>query len=230
MPTFDSNRNPLTESSIVLAGITGILYCSSYAYYNGFLRTLLLDPNVLDRNFQQILYDGFLKIASLEIVVLLIIIYPFFRFLYSHLVLPSINSYLRRSISKKREYVRLKRYWLGKKKDSAIELREKKKTIKIVSCCAAFIVFIATLAYFESSGKREANRILEEITLNQIPSSDFITTQINGEPQKLIYLTCGARNCAGMDLNTKTVYYFPQNGHSFVLSMPRSNSDAAKKS
>lgn len=51
----------LTDSAIILAGITAYLYCSSTAYTYGYLQYFELNAEVLDRNFHQTLYDGLIR-------------------------------------------------------------------------------------------------------------------------------------------------------------------------
>jgi hypothetical protein len=75
------NQNPLIESAIAIAVGTAIIYCVNAAFYGGYFSSLQLDADLLDRNFHQILYNGFLMTYPLAIlgiiyyVVLRIILY-----------------------------------------------------------------------------------------------------------------------------------------------------------
>lgn len=212
---MDTKRNPLFDSGIALAAVTAFLYCASAAYTGRYFGLLGLDGDVLDRNFQQMLYDGFL--ISVAPVLLVLFIYTLVRFLYSHGVLPGLNDELRKSWKRKRQYLRLKHWWRGKRKDSAIEQREKRHTVTCIFLGAIFFAFIMSLVYFESKGKDAALRVQSKIDSKSIPEHEMVTVSINGQALRLLYLMCGARNCAGVAPETRVVYYFPQNGHSYVL-------------
>ena len=120
---------------MALAAVTAFLYCASTAFTGGFLGPLGLDGDILDRNLQQILYHGFL--ISFGPALLALIVYVLCRFLYSHAVLPGINDKLRKNWKLKRQFLRLKHHWTGKRKDSAIELREKQHVENVcrARCC-----------------------------------------------------------------------------------------------
>lgn len=121
---MDAKRNPLLDSGLALAAVTAFLYCVSAAYTGGFNGQLGLDGDVLDRDLQQILYDGFL--ISFGPVLVVLVIYALLRFVYSDVVLPTINDMLRKSLRKKRLFLKLRHRWYGKRKDSDLEQREKK--------------------------------------------------------------------------------------------------------
>lgn len=216
---MDAKRNPLFDSGIALAAATAFLYCASAAYTGSYLDLLGLDGDVLDRNFQQILYHGFL--ISFAPALLALFFYAMARFLYSHSVLPGLNDELRKSWKLKRQYLRLKHWWRGKRKDSEIEQREKQHTVTFALLAAIFFAFILSLVYFESKGKEAATRVLSKIESKSIPVHEMITVSIDGQTLKLLYLMCGARNCAGIALETRVVHYFPQNGHSYVLPIEK---------
>ncbi len=216
---MDAKRNPLFDSGIALAAVTAFLYCASAAYTGGYLDLLGLDGDVLDRNFQQILYHGFL--ISFASAFLFLFFYAIARFIYSHGVLPGLNDELRKSWKRKRQYLRVKNWWIGKRKDSEIEQREKQHTVTFALLGAVFFVFILSLVYFESKGKEAATQVKLKIKSKSIPEHEMITVSINGQTLKLLYLMCGARNCAGVAPETSVVYYFPQNGHSYVLPVAK---------
>jgi hypothetical protein len=72
---MSTQRNPLLDNSgLALAAITAFLYCASSAYTGGYYSRLGLDGDVLDRNFQQILFEGFL--ISFKWPFMLFILYP----------------------------------------------------------------------------------------------------------------------------------------------------------
>lgn len=212
---MENNRNPLLDSGVALAALTAYLYCASAANYGGYLDSLRLDADVLDRNFQQILYNGFL--VSFGPALLALTIYAASRLFYSHALLPEINDWLRKYWRRKRQFLKLKHGWYGKRKDSKIEQREKQHSVTAALFAAVFFALILTFVYFEAKGREAAVSILEKINKKSVQDHELIIVPINGQSLKLLYLTCGARNCAGIDLSTRIVHYFPQNGHSYYL-------------
>jgi len=57
--------------------------------------------------------------------------------------------------------------------------------------------------------------LLRSIESKQIAQANLINVNIDDEIRHLHLLICGARNCAGIESETKRIYYFPQNGHSY---------------
>jgi hypothetical protein len=222
-----TERSPLLDSGIALAVGTAYLYCASAAHTSGYLHELALDGDVLDRNLQQILYDGFL--ISFAPVLLALATYAAVRFLYSHVILPDINDALRKSWNRKYKFLKLKHRWLGKRKDSAIERREKKHSMMFAFLVAAFFVLVFSLAHFESKGRQAAALVRTKLESKSFPQHEVITVFINEQKQDLLYLTCGARNCAGIDTKTMTIQYFPQSGHSYPLPPSKAKLLAAQK-
>jgi hypothetical protein len=208
-------RNSLIDSAILLALIPALLYAISTAYYNGYYVPLHLDADILDRNVQQSLYHGF--IISFMPALYGLLAYIFLVFVFTHHLFPGFNDWLRHSQKRKRQFLKLKHVCLNKRKDSEIERRLKKHSYIVIFYCVIFVVLISALVYFESRGKKEAIAIFRKIENNAIQPSDLITVKIDDKLMRLISLMCGARNCAGIDPNTKVIYYFSQNGHSYQL-------------
>jgi hypothetical protein len=143
----ENSKNTLLNSGIGIAACTAFLYCVSTAYYGGFLSELHLDSEILDRNFHQVLYNGFLICFAQAFLVLAT--YAVTGFFYSYALLPIINDEIRRSRHRKRQFLKLKHQILGKRKDSKIEQKEKRKTINALVYVAIGLAFIFTLTYFE---------------------------------------------------------------------------------
>lgn len=221
----------MLDSGLVLAAVTAFLYCASAAHTGGFNSRLGLDGDVLDRNFQQILYDGFL--ISFGPVLLALAAYTVLRFFYSDAVLPGINDALRKNWRRKRFVLKLKHRWYGKRKDSELERREKKHTRVAAIITGMALALILSLVYFESKGKDAASQVQTKLEQKSFFQHEIVTVIVNGEVRKLLYLSCGARNCAGVDPKTRIVQYFPQNGHSYLLPaekprQPTANEGASK--
>lgn len=214
---MSGSKESLWNGGLGLALVTAALYCISTAYYGGFMGVLRLDADVLDRNFHQTLYHGFLTafvpvfyVMSVMCVLLM---------LYSHLALPAVNDALRGNRRQQRKFLKIKQWMLGKRRDSAFERRQKRRTVwtcVLVFMGAAFIFF---LAHFEREGKEKANRLLSRLE-RPTQEAAMVSVRIDGQLHRLLYLGCGARNCAGMDLSTHMVHYFPQNGHAFQHPQP----------
>ena len=210
-------KGPLINSAVFLAATTGFLYCVSTAHAGGYLSSLRLDSDVLDRNFHQVLYNGFL--ISFGQVLVALFAYAAARVLYSHVFLPSLTDWLRKSAKNKRRYLKAKRSWIGKRKSTAIERAHKDRTLTAISYCALGMTFILSLAYFEVQGKKEALAILKQIEARKPADvSNLVRVRIEDQVKSLYYLYCGARNCAAIDLVSKTIFYFPQSGHSYQFA------------
>ena len=88
-----TQRSSFIDSAIALAAATAFLYCVSTAYFGGYFGKLQLDENLLDRNFQQSLYKGFL--IALNPVSFVLPIYAAVRLFYAYFLLPGFNNLLR---------------------------------------------------------------------------------------------------------------------------------------
>ena len=206
---MNESRNPLLNSATFLAAITGYLFCVSTAYYEGYLGAFKLDASMLDRNFHQVLYQGALiAFAPLFSVFLVCCMLQFF---YSFVFLSSLIDWLRKCRNNKRRYIKLKQHLNGKRPDSKNEIFHKNRFKKITIWTGVSVIFLISMLMFQRSG-------YEDGADSSKTGKPMLNVKINGEDYSLFYLTCGARNCAGLDLRTQKIYYFPQNGHSFQFS------------
>lgn len=204
------------DSALLLALATAALYCWSTARYNGFLHAANLDTDMMERNFHQVIYSGL--VISFQYLLVFLIVVTLVWLLYAHLILPLYVECVHGSIKAKRYVVKFKKFWLGKRKDTVIERQEKQR----LNSCLVFLVgagvFVASLAYFERQGAQSAQSLLSSYKSEQDHTYNFISTTIGGEEKKLLYLGCGARNCAGLAPETNHIYYFDQsNGYSFAF-------------
>ena len=111
------------DSAFLLALITAVVYCWSTARYNGFLHAANLDTDMMERNFHQVMYSGL--VISFKYLLEFLIVVTLIWLLYAHLILPIYVDCLRNSIKLRRKAVKLRRFCLGKRKDTIIEKREK---------------------------------------------------------------------------------------------------------
>ena len=224
---MSDTKSPILNSAVFLAASVGFLYCAGAARLGGYFSTLGLDADVLDRDFHQSLYAGLL--ISFDSIFFFLFAYVGALFLYSYAFLPSLVDWLRKTRANKLRYLRARRRWVRKRKDTAIERLQKLRTAQALGYAVLGSIFILFLAHFEAGGKREALAILKQIESGKpLNSSNIIRVKIEDQPKTLFYLGCGSRNCAGIDLMSKTIYYFPQNGHSYqYIAPPRASSPAS---
>lgn len=210
-------KSLFTESAIILALSTALLYIVANTYTQGFLDTLHLDPEVLDRNFNQVLYRGFIialgnLLGSFLNIITVLILLSFTMFIFL-VTFPSIATTQIFTCVRQRAA-------------DGIAFLQGATMIKLSASVFArsFVVLtIATLilhylASIEKKGRDDALTLLGFTARTNLPPDQrMLRVSIDGKPLDLLYLTCGSRNCAGMDLKTRRVYYFPQNGHSYCL-------------
>ncbi len=216
---MSDSKHPILNSAVLLTAATAFLYCISTAYFGGYLHSLHLDADVLDRNFHQVLYNGFL--ISFTQVLVSTFVYAIVRILYSRVFLPSLTDWLRRARVNRRRYIKARRALFGKRKHTEVERRQRERTTTALGYCALSFVFFLVLVYFEGQGKKDALAIMKQIEAGKAEEvSSIVHVKIEDKVKNLFCLGCGARNCAGIDLASKTIYYFQQNGHSYQYAAP----------
>jgi hypothetical protein len=211
------SREPLLNSGVALALLTAALYCVSTAYYGGFLAVLRLDADVLDRNFHQILYHGFL--TAFVPVFQLLAWSAIVLFASAMLGTPALNAFLRRRWSRKRVFVVLRKALRPDARSTAFEIAQRKLAGYACIALAFALTVIFALAHFDRQGKEAGEKLLSKLD-QPVPDSFMVSVKIDGQPHRLLYLACGARNCAGIEPTTRMVHYFPQNGHAFRHPQP----------
>ncbi len=71
--------------------------------------------------------------------------------------------------------------------------------------------------YFESKGRKKALEVLPQLEQHSYQPYQIVTVSINNKELELLLLSCGARNCAGLDVQTRRIHYFVQGGFSQPL-------------
>jgi len=112
-------------------------------------------------------------------------------------------------------------------KTRKLSTAKKKHTLTAFLYLGIFTMLILSLQYFEGKGKEVALADLKTIESSAVQASDLVTVKIDDKLMQLLPWVCGARNCAGIDPNTKVIYYFPQNGHSYQFVETSTNQIAA---
>jgi len=209
-------RKPI-DSAIVLAISTAILYSWSTANFHGYLTTAKLDSDMMERSFHQVIYSGL--VLSFGPILFALISYACALFVYSHAIFPCYIDYVRSGIGAKRKVVKFRRFWVGKRIAPAIERREKSRFNKVGVYTLLALLFIISLVYFEKKGSLQANEVLGNYLTNNEKSDGIIEVNINNTKKIMRFLACGEKNCAGIEVDSRRIYYFPQSsGFSFVYS------------
>ncbi len=198
------------DSGMILAGITAFFYCSSSAKFGGFITPYHLDSDVLGRNFQQVLYDGFL--TSYPVIFKAIFALAALSFIRSHMAIPFASEYPKIILSVKKIFKSKSGRIVN---DKELKARDTTKKIMIYAIIAA--LSLTYLTKMEATGKKEAIARLGRINTDTVLASELVNVKIDGHLKQLVFLMCGERNCAGIDQKTKEIFYYPQNGHSYLL-------------
>ena len=81
------------------------------------------------------------------------------------------------------------------------------------------IGFVVTLAGAASAGQNKAEKTWEVFFSS--PEKRLIALDEKGIPNELFLLACGSNNCAGIDMDTCRVHYFPATAsYSYMLRIP----------
>lgn len=204
------------DSAILLAVCTALLYSWSTANYHGFLTTVNLDSDMMERSFHQVIYSGL--IISFRPIMLVIFLLTSALFVWSHGILPTYIDYVRASFKAKRKMIKVRQYWIGKRVTLTIEKNEKVRFNRFGLYSLYGAIFILSLVYFEEQGQQKAENIIEKHYLNKNIPNSIINVVINKKETLLLYLACGSKNCAGIERKSNRIFYFSQaNGYSFTL-------------
>jgi hypothetical protein len=203
------------DSAIFLAGLTAILYTWSTALYHGFLKALHLDPDMMERNFHQVLYSGL--VLSVGPICAMLIFIASFLYVYAHLVLPTFVVWLRRSIALKRNVVKVRRFLFGKRNISRIESRANALFARAILVTFFGFLYLISLVHFEQKGVVKAEKLLQLHHDGKSEPGRFIRADVGTEKKQLLFLGCGAHHCAGIENVTDEIHYFASSsGYSYM--------------
>ncbi|MCQ9052112.1 hypothetical protein [Vibrio diabolicus] len=195
----------LVDSAGAAALITAYLYCVSTAFTHGYFRTLGLDSDLLERSFQQIVYEGFIQ--SLNNIVGFSLLSFGCVFVYSVFKI-SISTTIRKSFCSARNVVRFKKHFrLSTKKPTKIEAKYLSYLKVSGGLFLATFIFIVILSNHEKQGVTRANDVIAVIKNN---GNDKVTFRAKEYETSMIFLYCGSRNCAGYDPEGNQIVYVPQ--------------------
>jgi hypothetical protein len=217
----------LKNSAIIVTLITAFFYCSSTVYTHAYLKSLGLDSDVLERSFHAVVYQGFVfNLQSMITISFAIIGIASLRVL---LIIP-----FRRSIKIKRkmDYCKAKFLKFLYKENIELDSYDKSFFIGWISAAKIFILFtlaLVALVASEQNGVKAAGDVNKRIACQLIerdkqnpshakadtPRVSTIMPSIHQPDSELMFLYCGSRMCAGLDLDEEQVIYFPQTGFTY---------------
>lgn len=197
-----------TDSAILLAVTTAVLYSWSTARYHGFLSTVGLDADTMERNFHQVIYSG--MVVSFDEILLVLLSLTAFLFVWARAIVPGYVDYVRKSIKNKRKIIKIKKRIIGNRKAPLFETSSIKKSNNVAIYCVISFMFIFSLVYFERQGRDAANSALKAHFSDEKSGIQEIIVKINKSEKTLSFLACGGRNCAAIESETNKIFYFPQ--------------------
>jgi hypothetical protein len=217
----------LKNSAIIVTLITGFFYCSSMVYTHAYLGRLGLDSDVLERSFHAVVYQGF--VFTLQPMIYTSFFIAGFVLLRVLLIIELRHS---KKLKAKVDYCKSKILNYLFKENIVLDRYEKTLLKSGVSVAKIFIVLIIallTLAKFESNGAKIADDLNKSIAQQLIerdkqnasyakantPRASTIMPSIYKSDRALMFLYCGSRMCAGFDLDTEQVIYFPHTGFTY---------------
>ncbi len=128
----------------------------------------------------------------------------------------SLIDYIGKGLENGKKIVVLKKFLKIKtKKDKPIEIKYLKRMKRFWYISLGAFFFILVMGIFESNGRKNAETLLLNIKNN---SYGKVKVKIQDSDKNIAYLYCGNRNCAGLDLKTKEIVYFPQDGYLYLPS------------
>lgn len=215
--------NLLISSGLLLAIATALLYCVAIAYHNGYLETLGLNIYVLERSFNLTLYSGFLLasnsivlvvqcllfiLACLIFLIILLLINKIFNF-------KLINSFIQACKQPQQETQKKEPHLTRVDYYGSIALKGLKYLFFVLFI---YLLIMIALLISEKKGEETAQAVLKILeNPAAIKGSRLITAWVREEKLKLYYLDCGSSFCAGIDPNTREVYYFPKDQFTYIL-------------
>lgn len=220
----------LKNSALVISLITAFFYCSSMVYTHAYLGRLGLDSDVLERSFHAVVYHGF--VFNLWATIIALLAAPALVLLRALLIIDYRRFLKENKQNKKNAIIRkLKILKFFKIKRRSFDYYEKpliKRTFQVSKVFIVLLIALIMLARYEQDGIRAATVVKQNIA-NQLKEKNannsvaFINSQRNSiitqslpkTDSELIFLYCGARMCAGFDLESEKIAYIPHTGFAF---------------
>ncbi len=204
----------LTDGAVLLALGTAILFCSGTAYYHGYVSTLGLVAQVVERGFHQTLYQGLILVIT-PAVYLLVVVSPLL-YIFSHGILEIYVDIFEGRYTRKKKLIKAKRFWLGRRKDARIQVIAKRLANKSLLVSVVMALFFFSMYSLEKKGSDKAKELLSLGGKEGIVENNIVAADIEGQKLELQLLTCGAENCAGLRLDDRRVFYFSHTSFSHI--------------
>jgi len=201
MNSFKSN--PILNTAIIVAIVPVFLYLIGLASHEGFLSRFNLDPVILERSYHSLIISGFSILNGHH---------WFPAFIALIFVFASITLFVLFRMPFLARRISFFEILIFRKINYSITL--------MLSICIFFLLYVSVLVLMRdaySNGAKKANEI-KQILNDSVDESRMVNVQINGISKSLYFLTCGSKNCSGIDLCTETIYYFEQAPFSFKLN------------
>jgi hypothetical protein len=213
------DTNSKLDTALLITTVTALLYTWSTVLFNGFLGILMLDSDLMERNFHQVIYGGLL-ISFAPVIAVGLLIWGTL-YIWSHGILPVYIDWARSKVSRRRKVIRFRRFWYGKRNAAPVEVRAKAVFTRVSVGLMLAIAYILSLIYFESIGQDRAKSILTDHFNGENNPSSMIEVKIEGKSKTLRFLACGSRTCSGIEEKTNLVFYFPATtSYSFMHFKP----------
>lgn len=192
-------RSLLSDSALLLAILTTILYCIGTSHFHGLLNGLNTDPNLIDRSFHQIIYYGALTLLNTTgTFVLYAFVVLMTLYVATAIGLLEFNWTFRR----KRRLVRLKR------RIRRIPIPQNNLLRHSTVVCLVFMLAIGCLVFFQSAGHQQAVKFISELEDKNNDNPEKITVRLDSSEVELFRVACGTTRCLGVDQTKMQVRMF----------------------
>ncbi len=205
------------DSAVFLAASTAFFYCAGTALEKGYFRALELDSNMLERSPYETLFLGFLESSGYFLILLFIA--TSVSFIWQWALAPYINFWLDSLPTRRAALLKFISKMHGEQPLSEDEKRRKRSSFVWLFAFVFFVAIFVAFSKIEQTGIAGGMLLKQKIESNSPElSKDMISVEIGNQTLPLLHLQCGSRNCAGLHLPTKTIYYFPATGYTKKLT------------
>jgi len=194
--------NTLKDRSILLAIVTVFLQILNIIHHNSYLEAIGIEPDFIVRSFEQTMYYSLniilipwsVLIVTLTLLIMSISLYVIvFRSFRIKRVLVKVRKKLTRRLGSK--YVMTE---LDKKGTMLID--------RIGIVIGVMIIVMFFIIFTDFKGKEKGIDFVKEINSLKYSSDELIS--ISKSNSKILVVSCGIDNCAGINIDTKRVIYF----------------------
>ncbi len=222
--------------------VTVFLYCCGVGSHGGYIEEFQLNREKVTLGFHSYLYQGFFSVW-LEAFILLS--FSFCLSLIAFVVVSSWQSGVADTFHERKiladKLAKKERFWWLKFSHilvwKKVRLRPRYRKNRMSDSergtsyfvvitgvpVLLFFVFVISLVNARQDGRERGGRDFSKY-LSGTEEGRYISVKIEGNTKRLFFITCGTHNCAGIEDDSRTVYYFPMNReYSFVVSVDESN-------